>query len=80
MTTDLRALIAQCETAKETGQWARLWLAVTPEQIKELARDAARFRWLLDSGDYYGTRITIHWTGEGRNIRAAIDADMGDET
>lgn len=80
MSTDLRTLIAQCETAKETGEWARLWLAVTPDEIKELARDAARFRHLVARTVTHGTTAHyLEWHAAGTDLRAAIDADMGDK-
>ena len=94
MTTDIRPLIAQCEAAKETGEWARLWLAVTPDQIKELARDAARFRHVRETVELgrMGSSSAVY-VGFGAKVRArhlsiqdmrdawtaAIDADMGDK-
>ncbi len=93
-TDDLRALIAQCEAATETGEWARLWLAVTPDQIKELARDAARFRHVREMVDLrpvgHGHAIVVGFMPPAppdcRTISdmhdawtTAIDADMGDK-
>lgn len=71
-TEELRALIAECEDPDKANSYLRM------PDLADLARDALRFRWLMESGDYYGTRLTIHWTGEGRSVRDAIDADMGD--
>lgn len=94
MTTDLRTLIAQCEAAKETGKWARLWLAVTTDEIKELARDAARFRHVREMVDLrpvgHGHAIVVAFMPPAppgcRTISDmrdawtdAIDADMGDK-
>lgn len=50
-TNEIHALVAQCKAAKETGQWARLWAALTPDMVAELARDAARFRHVRETAE-----------------------------
>lgn len=83
---EILALIALCEDAIATDNWARLWLTATPNQIMELARDALRFRWLLarhseteaapDTPDAW--LHFIGWAREVRtaDIRSAIDDGM----
>lgn len=82
---EIRALIALCEDAIATDNWARLWLTSTPSQVMGLDQDALRFRHITKGADHlrdtprWGWSVQWGmWCDENMDLRAAIDADMGE--
>lgn len=82
MTTDeLRALIAECENPDMANSYLRM------PDLADLAQDALRFRWLESktrrverfySSMPSGPIIAVEFRALGESLRAAIDAEMGD--
>lgn len=80
MTTDqLRALINQCATLPD-GR-----IEIDRSDMAEIARDAMRFRHISKGADHlrdtprWGWSVEWGmWCDENMDLRAAIDADMGE--
>lgn len=85
---DLRALIAECDASPPDTDGSDTRMLIDPRVLAEIARDARRFQWLLarhgeTEADPDTPNVWLHfigWSGEVRtaDIRAAIDADMGE--
>ena len=82
---DLRALIAECDASPPDTDGSDTRMLIDPRVLAEIARDARRFRHVIKGADHlrdtprWGWSVEWGmWCDKNMDLRAAIDADMGE--